>query len=108
VYHRDIKPENLLVGADFSLKIADFGWATNRDSVLHTTCGTVAYMAPEILANQPYRGADVDLWSAACGECLNDNNINCIIKTNVLSSEFVSLPLHVFSLVHYAVRHAAL
>jgi serine/threonine protein kinase len=67
VFHRDIKPENLLIGSDFSLKLADFGWSSNNAALMTTQCGTVAYMAPEVIAGQAYKGAEADLWSAGCG-----------------------------------------
>lgn len=62
VCHRDIKPENLLIGNNFDLKIADFGFAgpiQGRDGsgFLYTKLGTLNYMAPEVLANLPYRAS---------------------------------------------------
>jgi serine/threonine protein kinase len=49
--HRDIKPENILLTTNFSLKIADFGFATllegkDKTGILHTRLGTEGYMAP--------------------------------------------------------------
>ena len=70
VSHRDLKPENLLLGEDYNLKLADFGYAapvTGRDGsgYLETHCGTMGYMAPEIHLRQKYNGQSVDLFSAA-------------------------------------------
>ncbi|KAH6814485.1 SOS3-interacting protein 4 [Perilla frutescens var. frutescens] len=70
VYHRDLKPENLLLDENGDLKVSDFGLSALADHVrpdglLHTLCGTPAYVAPEILAKKGYDGAKVDVWS--CG-----------------------------------------
>lgn len=53
VSHRDLKPENLMLDHQYTLKIADFGFAApveGRDGsgALHTKLGTLNYMAPEI------------------------------------------------------------
>uniref|UniRef100_A0A0D9XWL5 non-specific serine/threonine protein kinase n=1 Tax=Leersia perrieri TaxID=77586 RepID=A0A0D9XWL5_9ORYZ len=53
VYHRDLKPENLLLDTYGKLKVSDFGLSAlsqqiKDDGLLHTTCGTPNYVAPEI------------------------------------------------------------
>ncbi|XP_028123237.1 CBL-interacting serine/threonine-protein kinase 6-like [Camellia sinensis] len=58
---------------DGNLKVTDFGLSafTNhlrQDGLLHTTCGTPAYVAPEVIGKQGYDGAKADIWS--CGVIL--------------------------------------
>ena len=61
VIHRDIKPENLLLDDQDNLKIADFGWSTVSKNKRRTFCGTLDYLAPEMLTDT--YDARVDVWS---------------------------------------------
>lgn len=64
---------------DGNLKISDFGFSTlnigdadgdgtQRAELLHTTCGTPNYVAPEVLGKDGYDGKKADVWS--CGVIL--------------------------------------
>ncbi|CAD5226346.1 unnamed protein product [Bursaphelenchus xylophilus] len=61
--HRDLKPENLLLKDDLRLKVIDFGLSSRTGRLLSTYCGSLAYAAPEVLANRPYDGKASDIWS---------------------------------------------
>eukprot|EP00587_Corethron_hystrix_P008799 CAMPEP_0113317478 /NCGR_PEP_ID=MMETSP0010_2-20120614/12368_1 /TAXON_ID=216773 ORGANISM="Corethron hystrix, Strain 308" /NCGR_SAMPLE_ID=MMETSP0010_2 /ASSEMBLY_ACC=CAM_ASM_000155 /LENGTH=292 /DNA_ID=CAMNT_0000174463 /DNA_START=30 /DNA_END=908 /DNA_ORIENTATION=- /assembly_acc=CAM_ASM_000155 len=65
IVHRDLKPENILIDKLGRVKISDFGMAKRieKSGRLNTYCGTLIYMAPEILSGAAY-DSSIDVWSA--------------------------------------------
>jgi serine/threonine protein kinase len=64
--HRDVKLENLFISSGMIIKLGDFGLATfilGEDEKKYDRCGTIEYIAPEIIRGQGYR-FEVDIWSA--------------------------------------------
>ena len=66
IVHRDIKPQNIMVTADNTLKVMDFGIArtANKDITTdsNTAIGTVHYISPE-QARGGYVDASTDIYS---------------------------------------------
>ena len=67
IIHRDLKPENIMFRKENdinSLVLCDFGLAQENpgNSFLETKCGTLIFMAPEVISNRPYDSL-VDIWS---------------------------------------------
>jgi len=61
VLYRDLKPENVLMKADGTCKLCDFGIAKVVVGQTYTLCGTPEYMAPEVIRNKGHSLA-VDWW----------------------------------------------
>ncbi|XP_071515819.1 uncharacterized protein wnd isoform X4 [Panulirus ornatus] len=64
IIHRDLKSPNVLIGSNQEVKISDFGTCRewNDVSTRMSFAGTLAWMAPEVIRNEPCN-EKVDIWS---------------------------------------------
>ncbi|RXN01331.1 hypothetical protein EOD39_7101 [Acipenser ruthenus] len=68
ILHRDLTLSNLLLSSSMSIKIADFGLATQLqlpNEKHFTMCGTPNYISPEIVTRSAH-GLESDVWSLGC------------------------------------------
>ena len=66
IVHRDIKPDNILLDLDNTIKLCDFGVSKiiPPGQLINDSCGTPAFIAPEILLDSPYNPYMTDIWSS--------------------------------------------
>ncbi|CAK9299092.1 unnamed protein product [Gordionus sp. m RMFG-2023] len=104
IIYRDLKPENILLDTEGHVVLTDFGLckeSLDSTSLTHTFCGTIEYMAPEILMRKGHNKA-VDWWSLGAlmfdmltgGPPFSAENrkktIEKILKAKVLFPDYVS------------------
>ncbi|XP_046417530.1 serine/threonine-protein kinase 33-like [Neodiprion fabricii] len=106
IVHRDLKLENILIAAnpqnpddDLHIKVTDFGLSavrggTGYETMLHDCCGTLTYMAPEMISTKSY-SQQCDVWSMGIimyvllvGKfpfySTNDQHLHMLVKTQEL------------------------
>ncbi|CAF2314259.1 unnamed protein product [Rotaria sp. Silwood2] len=62
ILYRDLKPENILLDRQGHIRLVDFGFAKETKERTFTLCGTVDYLAPEVIQNRGHHKAS-DWWA---------------------------------------------
>ena len=59
---RDLKLDNIMVDANKNIKIVDFGLSTDASQEHSKRCGSIGYLAPEMVRGEAY-GTAIDVWA---------------------------------------------
>ena len=65
IFHRDLKLSNVMINKNRDIVLIDFGFAifNQEKKDLSSFCGTLNYVAPEVVKNQPHQPGPVDVWA---------------------------------------------
>ena len=112
ITHRDIKPENIIIDASngkVQIKLIDFGLATDNNVPHNELCGSLYYMAPELLKGKEYIGSKIDIWAAGVvfyilmtGQLPFDSDLTAEIPRKIASGHYeipMTVPLQVAKLI---------
>uniref|UniRef100_A0A2H1W1L2 SNF-related serine/threonine-protein kinase n=1 Tax=Spodoptera frugiperda TaxID=7108 RepID=A0A2H1W1L2_SPOFR len=104
VVHRDLKPENVVFFEKLGVvKLTDFGFSNKfcPGQKLETSCGSLAYSAPEILLGDSYDAPAVDVWSLGvilymlvCGQAPFQEANDSETLTMIMDCKY-TIPLHI-------------
>lgn len=104
VVHRDLKPANVVFfEKEGVVKLTDFGFSNKflPGQKLETSCGSLAYSAPEILLGDSYDAQAVDIWSLGvilymlvCGQPPFEKANDSETLTMIMDCKY-SMPSHV-------------
>ena len=96
IIHCDLKPENIMFRKENdinSLVLCDLGLAKENigNSFIDKKCGTLLFMAPEVIMNRPYDSL-VDIWSIGIiMYILESGGSHPLYKPSMRSSHFIEL-----------------
>jgi len=79
--HRDIKPDNIMITADKTIKITDFGLAKAFSEKGKSICGTLPYMAPEQFDGDIDRRSDIYAFGITLYQIVADGRLPFVGRT---------------------------
>ncbi|XP_067362847.1 SNF-related serine/threonine-protein kinase-like isoform X2 [Channa argus] len=114
VVHRDLKPENVVFFEKQGIvKLTDFGFSNRFQpgKKLNTSCGSLAYSAPEILLGDEYDAPAVDIWSLGvilfmlvCGQPPFQEANDSETLTMIMDCKY-TVPPHISNACRDLIRH---